>query len=477
MAWVLFSLLTVSVLAMLAVPVFRRSAMDKDAGDAEHDTYKYDPRREHDLAVYRYQLAEVDKDAERGVLNAEEAAAAKLEVERRMLRAADDKGERRATVANSWRFATMIGLAAVLAAGAFGVYSTLGRPDLPDRPLAQRGEERQRAVAESERGQEMTELAARLAAKMEQSPDDIRGWVLLGRTYGTLGRTDDAAKAFRRAIALNGQDPELHIYLAETLITGSGNAVTPEAAKALKAALDLNPKHPAARFYLALARAQADDWKGAYERWLALAADTPADAPWREGLVRQLETAAAQIGADLDADMPEPAPPMARAEEPGPSREDMEAAASMTPEQRAEMIQGMIRNLAERLEAQPDDFDGWMRLGRAYLVTRAHAKAQDAYRKAVGLQPENVGALMNLAGAIIDGNTGNALPEEAVGLLRKVNSLDPRNPDALWFIGRAELEAGRPGGAKEAWTKLLALLDPASPEHANVKASIEQIGQ
>jgi cytochrome c-type biogenesis protein CcmH len=488
MAWVVFALLTVSVLAILAIPVLRRprNQAEPDTADAQ-----YDPRRAHDMAVYRDQLDEIDKDTERGVLDADEAAAMRLEVERRMLRAAEDAGERRARIAAPLRYATLAALAVVLAGGAFGLYGVIGRPDLPDRPLAQRGEERTRAMAQAQQGQEMSQLAARLKTKLEQGPGDARGWALLGRTYVTLNRFVEAQAAFNKAIALDERDADLHVYLAETLMSAADNAVTPQAAQSLRKALALAPGHPAARFYLALARAQAGDWQGAYDGWLALAADTPADAPWREGLLAQLQQAAAQTGADWQADLPAPPPPMApvaRAEPPaaetgaaapapGPTREDMEAAAEMSAEDRTAMIQSMIQRLADRLEKNPDDFAGWMRLGRAYLVTRAHDKAAVAYRKAVTLQPDNVDALMNLSDAVIRGGDGDTLPDEAVDLLRRVLAIDPENPDALWFVGRAELEAGRPKDARAAWTKLLALLDPASPEHATVKESIDSLGQ
>jgi cytochrome c-type biogenesis protein CcmH len=339
-------------------------------------------------------------------------------------------------------------------------------------------------MAEAKRSAEMNQLAARLKAKLEQGPSDARGWTLLGRTYTTLNRPDDAVAAFRRAIAMDDRDADLHVYLAEALMAQADNAVTPQAAEALKKALALAPKHPAARFYLALARAQAGDWQAAYKDWLALAADTPANAPWRQGLLGQLRQAAVQIGADLAADLPPPAPPMASAkqpapsaETPGPSQEDMAAAADMTPEQRTAMIQSMVQRLATRLEKNPDDFAGWMRLGRAYMVTGDPAKAENAYRKAVLLKPDHVNALMNLAVAVIRGDSGDTLPDEAVDLLRRVLALEPDNPDALWYFGRAELEAGRPKGAREAWSKLLAQLDPASREHATVKARLDSIGQ
>jgi cytochrome c-type biogenesis protein CcmH len=78
---------------------------------------------------------------------------------------------------------------------------------------------------------------------------------------------------------------------------------------------------------------------------------------------------------------------------PGPSTQDMEAAAAMDPKARSEMIRGMVSRLADRLKTEGNDIDGWLRLVRAYMVLgdreKALAAATDA-RRALASDPENV---------------------------------------------------------------------------------------
>ncbi|MAO57208.1 MAG: hypothetical protein CMM61_16150, partial [Rhodospirillaceae bacterium] len=63
---------------------------------------------------------------------------------------------------------------------------------------------------------------------------------------------------------------------------------------------------------------------------------------------------------------------------PGPSREQIEAARDMSPEEREEMIRGMVQRLADRMAENPDDLAGWQRLERAYRMMGETEKADDA---------------------------------------------------------------------------------------------------
>ena len=72
--------------------------------------------------------------------------------------------------------------------------------------------------------------------------------------------------------------------LGEAIVWANDGVVVPEAVRVFRQVLETQPDDPATRFHLALARAQAGEVREAYEIWLALAADTPADAAWRGDL-------------------------------------------------------------------------------------------------------------------------------------------------------------------------------------------------
>ena len=138
-------------------------------------------RERYEIEVYRDQLAEVERDRERGLIPAAEARAAQLEIERRLLRsgsvaeAAIDPASGRRGIVLAAAF-----LVPTLAATLYGV---IGRPDLPDQPVAARQEQPGQTPAQPD----VQQMVARLEARLATSPDDLEGWLMLGRSRAVLG--------------------------------------------------------------------------------------------------------------------------------------------------------------------------------------------------------------------------------------------------------------------------------------------------
>ena len=127
--------------------------------------------------------------------------------------------------------------------------SRLGRPSIPDEPLASR-----KPALETTSGIEaaIAAVEARLAAR----PDDGKGWAVIAPVYMRLGRYDDAAHAFAEALRILGEDPLRRAAYGEALVAAAGGVVTADARKAFDRALAEQPGQPQARFYLALAAEQ-----------------------------------------------------------------------------------------------------------------------------------------------------------------------------------------------------------------------------
>ena len=129
-------------------------------------------------------------------------------------------------------------------------------------------------------------------------------------------------------------------------------------------AIELLPAEPRARFYLGLAERQAGDAQAALDWWIDLEADTPADAPWRELLATRIVEAAERADVDLEALRAEAqARQTADTSRPGPTSDDLVAAAELAPDDRVAMIRVMFDGLAARLAENPEDVEGWRRLG------------------------------------------------------------------------------------------------------------------
>jgi cytochrome c-type biogenesis protein CcmH len=316
-----------------------------------------------EVAVYRDQLAEIERDRAAGRIGAAEAEAARTEVSRRLLAAADaerDPAERPTTSARARRIAAVAALVLV-PLGGLSLYLALGSPALPGQPLAAR-------LGQAPGQRSIETLVAQVETHLEKNPNDGRGWEVLAPVYLRAGRFNDAVKARSEGLRLNGETAERQADLGEALVAAAQGVVTADAAKAFARAHELDPTLPKARFFLGLAAEQDGRPADAAKRWRELVAEAPVGAPWaafvREALARVDPAAAASAPASTAA--------------PGPSTADVAAAAALSPEQRHEMVRGMVARLAARLRDNGGDLDGWVRLMRAYMVLGERDKARSA---------------------------------------------------------------------------------------------------
>ena len=410
--WISLSLLTLAVVAALLLPLLRRRAGPLDAAD-------------YDVEVYRDQLRQIDRDRAAGLIGDREAEAGRAEVGRRLLaadarRSGNPTGPLRPGRGAALAVGVLVPVAALL------LYTDLGAPGLPGFPHGERG-------ARGDRTPELRTLAAQIMKRLEQDPTEIRGWVLLGRTYVQLAEYDKAAQVYEKALTYDGDNSDLRAAYGEALVLAAGGTVTPEARRVFEDTLAKAPDDPRAMFYLALAEEQAGKPQDALDRWIALLKVSPPEAPWTAIARERATKTATALGLDPAAALP-PVPK-------GPTPGDVAAAQSMTPEERRAMIESMVHQLADRLKEQPDDLEGWLRLGRSYTVLERHAEARDALGNAAGIAPENTDVLL-LQGRAIRAAAGAKETPESLAVMRRVLVLDPQNIEALWLVGLSEVEAG-----------------------------------
>ncbi len=357
--WFVFALMTAAAIFAVLWPLSRRGA---DPGGS-------------DIAVYRDQLDEITRDRSAGLIGVPEAEAAKVEVSRRLLAAADAadaEKSARATPSLWRRRSTAIAGFVLLPAGAVALYLALGSPQMPGEPLAAR----QSAVNEN---RAIEALVAQVEKHIENNPNDGRAWELVAPVYMRLGRFNDAVTAWRHAIRLNGSNASHEADYGEALAAASNGVVTVEAKAAFDRAIAHDGQNVMARFYLGMAADQDGRRAEAEAMWRELLAKAPPGAPWVEVVRHALERKAPAGGA------PSASAPTAA---PGPSAADVAAVAQMAPDDQKQMIAGMVSRLAERLKQDGSDVEGWLRLLRAYKVTgerdKAQAAAADARRALAG---------------------------------------------------------------------------------------------
>jgi len=364
MLWIIFALMSAAAVVAVLWPLTHKP---RGQGQGASDVF-----------VYQDQLAEIARDRGAGLIGESEAEAARIEVSRRLLAAADAQPAMAAPQPLWHRRVAAVTALLVLLLLPVGLYAMLGSPNVPDQPAFAR-------TAMPPDHQSMATLIAQVEEHLAKNPNDGAGWQVIAPVYMRLGRYNDAVMALRKSLALNGESAMRDSDLGEALVAAADGVVTDEAKKLFVRAVALDGKDSKARYFLGLADEQDGNREAAADKWRALLKDAPPNAPWA-GFVRQ---ALARVTG-------QPVP----AAGPGPTAEQMAAAEGMPAAQREQMVRGMVAKLADHLHTDGSDVDGWLRLVRAYVVLGDQDKAKGAAadaRRALAQHPDQVKRIDDLA--------------------------------------------------------------------------------
>ncbi len=370
--WLLFAAMTGGVLVALLRPLSVTvwpAASDADA----------------DIAVFKDQLRELETDAARGLVAAEEAELARREVARRLLARADAADIPIANDTRRMAVKPLIwGVAGALPVIAVALYGWLGAPRLADRPLGS-------TPPASVDATPIADLVARVEARLIERPDDGKGWDVIAPIYFRQERFADAANAYSRANALLGETNARLAGFAEATVLANNGVVTEAARGAYQKMAKNDPARVEPKFWLALALEQDGRFVEAAAAYRAILAAAKPDADWRPMIEDRIAAVDKQISSKA---------PSAQGFSKGPSDADVAAAGKMSEADRNQMIRGMVASLAQRLATDPSDVAGWQRLMQSYLVLGERAQAVaalgDARRRLAG-NPVALGELDTIA--------------------------------------------------------------------------------
>jgi cytochrome c-type biogenesis protein CcmH len=370
------------------------------------------------LAVYRDQLNAIDSEAAQGLIDEAQAESARLEIKRKVLAADRADEPARPALGPAERKFALTAVTAIVTFGSILLYAVVGSPELPSASPAQARMEQPlgarltlttppstapaarlalttppsaepaapQTTARPQTGlPSVEEMAQRLQAKLQRNPQDVEGWRMLGWAYFNIEHFADAANAYSKAIELRPDTAEYRSARGEALVREAGGTVSVAAKTDFEDALKLDPKDGRARFFIGLAKQQGGDKAAALSDWSTLLAEANPTEPWFADLRQRVAELQRELG-DKDAALPSPAPklsadamrdflqsekakqPPAETDRRGPSAEDIRNAESMAPKDRTAMIRGMVDGLASRLEQQPRDAEGWIKLIRSRVV-------------------------------------------------------------------------------------------------------------
>ncbi|SNY92818.1 cytochrome c-type biogenesis protein CcmH [Cohaesibacter sp. ES.047] len=386
MFWIVAGVITAITVAVVVYPLTRKARKMASA-----DSY--------DLTVYASQLKEVEGDVERGLIEQNEADAARAEVGRRLLSAEDALEKQRQNThgasinpdvaptagMTNGLIAAVVALF-VIPLCSLGLYIALGSPGSSGQPLAER-------LSKPPQEQSMTELVASAERRLKANPDDLQGWQRLAPIYLSMRRTEEATKAYRNVLRLEGESMLGLANLGEALVVKDAGIVSKEALDLFQRANKLDPDHPKPRFFLAIALGQQGKDQEAINAWQEMINGSPADAPWVSFAKNQISAIRNRIEnakalPQNDSTTSDQSNELA-AQAPGPTEDDVEAAAEMDAGDRKAMIEGMVSRLAERLDEQGGTAEEWVRLIRAELVlNRPDMAAKTVSKALVALQSD-----------------------------------------------------------------------------------------
>jgi cytochrome c-type biogenesis protein CcmH len=274
---VLAAVLIVLALLFVVPPLFRR---------AQPAVVEAGP----DLAIYRDQLADLERDLQTGALTADRYEQARRELERRL--AEELQAHPAATPAPPGSKAAGLAVAAGVPVLAVALYLVLGAPDALDPAAATPAESGHSVTAE-----QIEQMVAKLAQRLESSPDDPQGWAMLGRSYSAMGRFKEAAEAYQQAVKRVPADAQLLADYADAMGMAQGRSLKGEPSRLIARALAVDPDHVKSLALAGTAAFEVRDYPAAVRHWERLMQKIPPDSEFAQSIASGLAEARQLAGS------------------------------------------------------------------------------------------------------------------------------------------------------------------------------------
>ncbi|KQR74632.1 hypothetical protein ASG35_17980 [Burkholderia sp. Leaf177] len=265
--WIVAAAMLIAAILCAVVPLMQRD-------DATH-THKI---RAPNVALYRQELADADRDRLAGNLSDDQHATLRSELEQRVL--ADTVTLVGPTApapphGAATRAASAALLIALFPAAACALYLTLGQP-------AALGLDDSLGASHDMGSASVEMMVSRLAFRLKSrvpDPGDAANWATLARSYAVLERPADAAAAYARAVALNPADAQMRADFADTLASANDGHLDGRPSEEIAAALAIEPANPKALALAASAAFEARRLASAIGYWRRLIATLDATSP------------------------------------------------------------------------------------------------------------------------------------------------------------------------------------------------------
>lgn len=331
-------------------------------------------------------------------------------------------------------------------------------------------------------------MVASLENKMQENPDNIQGWSMLGRSYVVMKRYPEAVTAYEKALQLSikkGQIEglaDLKIDLVEVLMQVGSDQNYHKAKGILAGLLKVDPDNADALWFMGFLDYQTGNKEQTIKGWMHLLSLLAADSEQ----VQVVKNYMAQVVAELPDSSRVKKQAQQRLESAvkpalvAPQTSDMQQRKAASPAGPAPgqqltgsrdeqaFIASMVARVEARVKNNPQDLKGWKTLGKSYGVLGRHMDSANAYAKAATIDSNDVNVLINYANAVIKVNNEKVY-HQARAFFKQLLEKNPSNVDALFLSGLLARAANDKIAAQQYWEKLLPLLPINSPAAQNVK--------
>lgn len=281
--WVICAVMVAIALAFVLPPLL-----------AAYERAPADESKEANVSVYRAQLTELEADLRNGIIAQDQYQQDRDAIERRMLEDVSTVSEAPAkpAPASDRRPAYAVALAVPVIAVVLYLQignpslSPQGRPALPESPAAESSQ------PDSQMTQQNIEAnVAKLAKRLEQNPNDVQGWIMLGRSYTSMEKYKEASDAYARATALKSDDADLWADYAFTMAMANGQRLQGAPQELIKKSLQLDPDNAKGLELAGSAAFETKNYKQAIDYWQRLLAKTPAGSELAQTISQRINQA------------------------------------------------------------------------------------------------------------------------------------------------------------------------------------------
>ena len=233
------------------------------------------------IRIYQDQLSELDNDLRNDILNQEQYSQSKSELQQRMLLDIPEENFISEARTNSNRsIATSAVLILLVPVVAISLYLLLGNTKalLPQPALEQMEIIGQTPASEDDGHQEISSMVTNLVERLEREPDDLEGWLMLGRTYAIMGRFNEASGIYEKLLAKSPDSAEALVNYADVFAMTQDGSLMGKPIELIDKALRIDPKNPKALALAGTAKFEQGEFKQAAVYWEELLAIIPADS-------------------------------------------------------------------------------------------------------------------------------------------------------------------------------------------------------